>query len=115
MMKKVNALIAVVLLLALATACGKSGAGKYKDGTYNGSGEGKNGSIKVEVLVEKGKIKSVKTLEHKETPGLSDPVFQKVTAAIVKEQSTEVDTVSGGTITSKGIMDAVKNALENAN
>lgn len=112
MVKRISIIAIIAVISLLVVACGSSG--KYKDGTYKGTGAGKNGSIKVEIAVEKGQIKTIKTLEHKETPGLSDPVFQKIYASMIKKQSPEVDAISGGTETSKGIIDAAKDALKNA-
>ena len=106
----VTALVAAALLLT----AGCSGGGKFKDGTYNGSGEGKYGPIKVEVSVDKGKIKNIKVLEHKETPGLSDPILKKIPEAIIKQQSTEVSAISGATVTSNAIKEAVKVSLKDA-
>ena len=58
-----------------------------------------------------GKFTEVKVLEHSETAGISDPAIEKIPAAIVEAQSADVDIVSGATFTSKGIIEAVKNAL----
>ncbi|HHV78551.1 MAG TPA: RnfABCDGE type electron transport complex subunit G [Firmicutes bacterium] len=87
-------------------------AGVPKDGTYEGEGQGMNGSIKVSVTVKGGKITEVKILEHKETPIISDPALSRIPEAIIAKQSTSVDAVTGATFTSKGIMEAVKNALQ---
>lgn len=86
----------------------------FKAGTYTGSAKGNGGDVKVEVTVDEKSIKEVKILEHKETEGLAEPALEKVPAAIVEKQSTSVDTVTGATITSNAIMDAVKSALESA-
>lgn len=84
---------------------------KLPDGTYQGEAQGMNGAIKVSVTVQGGKIAEVKVLEHKETPGLCDPAIDRVPKQIVATQSLEVDTISGATFTSKGIIEAVANAL----
>lgn len=89
-------------------------AGPLKDGTYQGQGQGMNGTIKVSVTVKGGKISEVQVLEHKESPMISDPALSKVPQEIVAKQSTSVDAVTGATFTSKGIMEAVQNAVQNA-
>lgn len=109
-----KAIIAILVLVTVFAAACSGGTGKYKDGSYTGTGEGKYGPIKVEVSVEKGKIKDVKVLEHSETPGLSDPILQKIPAEIIKKQSTEVAAISGATVTSDAIKQAVTDALKNA-
>ena len=85
--------------------------GNYKDGVYEGTGTGNNGEIKVEVTVKDGNITSVKLVEHGETDGIYQGAESNVVTDIIRKQTTEVDTVTGATNTSKGIMEAVKNAL----
>lgn len=88
--------------------------GNYQDGVYEGTGKGNNGDIKVEVTVEGGNIVSVELKEHSETEGIYEAAEKGVTADIIKKQTYEVDTVSGATNTSKGIQEAVKDALSKA-
>ena len=88
--------------------------GNFKDGVYEGTGKGNNGDIKVEVTVEGGNITSVVMKEHGETKGIYEAAEKGVIADIIKNQTAEVDAVSGATNTSKGIMEAVTNALKDA-
>ncbi len=88
--------------------------GNYKDGVYTGTGKGNNGDITVEVTVEGGNIVSVALTEHGETEGIYEAAEKNVVESIIKTQSAEVDAVSGATNTSKGIMEAVKAALAEA-
>ncbi|MGD9569671.1 MAG: FMN-binding protein [Sedimentibacter sp.] len=114
-MKYSKKLITFLLVATLLFAVGcQADNGKYKDGVYTGSGEGKYGPIKVEVSVEKGKISTIKVLEHNETPGLSDPALEKTPQDIIKAQSTEVSAVSGATVTSNGIIQAVNDSIKDA-
>ncbi len=85
--------------------------GSYKDGVYEGTGKGNNGDIKVEVKVEGGNITAITLKEHGETEGIYEAAEKGVVAEIIKTQSAEVDAVSGATNTSKGIMEAVADAL----
>ena len=106
MRKFLSLLLALVMVLCCIPAVAETA-----DGVYEGSGAGLNGQIKVSVTVSGGKITEVKVLEHSETAGISDPAIEKIPAAIVEAQSADVDIVSGATFTSKGIIEAVKNAL----
>lgn len=81
------------------------------DGTYAGTAAGHNGPLDVEVTVEGGEIIDVKILSHEETDGLADPALEDVPQAIVDNNSTAVEVVSGATITSEAIMTAVNTAL----
>ncbi len=106
-------ILCVVAILVLAVGC-QANTGKYTDGVYTGSSEGKYGPMKLEVSVEKGRISAINVLEHSETPGLSDPIFEKIPQEIIKAQSTEVSAVTGATVTSKAIMTAVADAVKDA-
>lgn len=84
----------------------------YEDGTYEGTGRGFGGDIRVEVEVKDTKIVSVEILEHDETPNISDSALEEIPKAIIEAQDMEVETVSGATATSKGIIKAVEDALK---
>ena len=85
----------------------------YKDGTYTGEGDGFKGTVKVQVKIKNSKIKSVKIVSHEDDA----PYFnkaKKLTSTVVKKQTTDVDTVSGATYSSNGILSAIDNALSKA-
>ena len=112
MKKTISLTLIVVLLAAALVGCG--GGTGYTDGTYPGEAAGHNGPLKVEVTVTDGKIASVNVVEHTETEGLADPALEQTTALIVEKNSTDIDAVSGATVTSDAIKAAVNNALEAA-
>ncbi len=105
-MKRFLSAILCGCLMISFTACGA------KTVTLTGVGKGIGGEIKVEVKKQGDKIISVNILEHKETKGISDPALKEIPAAIVKGNSTEVDVISGATVTSNAIIAAVNNALD---
>ena len=78
-----------------------------------GTADGHNGPLTVAVTMDGDTITDVVVTDHTETEGLADPAISDVPAAIVETNSSDVDTVSGATITSNAIMDAVKDALNN--
>ncbi len=86
----------------------------YKDGTYEGVGQGHHGDIKANVTVSEGKISAVEIVEQSETEAIYETAEQPVINSIIKENSYNVDAVTGATKSSNGIMEAVKNALEEA-
>ena len=53
-------------------------------------------------------------VEHQETPGISDYPLTELPAQISEYQSLNVDSVTGATLTSYGVVQAVTNALEQA-
>ncbi|TWH60153.1 hypothetical protein DesLBE_4572 [Desulfitobacterium sp. LBE] len=91
-----------------------TGNNSYKDGTYEGVGQGIHGEVKVSVSVAGGKISEVKVTEHHETDGVGTVAAEILPGKILEAQGTEVETVSGATVTSTAIIDGVKKALEQA-
>lgn len=87
----------------------------YKDGTYEGSGTGfRRGTTTVKVTVSGGKITDVTLVSSEDTDRFINASFSKVSQAIVSKQNPDVDIVSGATYSSRGIMEAVMNALAKA-
>ncbi len=95
-----------------STACEDSNQEEYKDGTYTGVGEGKNPNLKVSVTVRNGKVSSIEILSANEPNG--EEALKVIPKEIIDAQSTDVDAVSGATMTSNGIMTAVDDALSQA-
>lgn len=85
----------------------------YKDGTYYGTGTGFGGTLKVQVDISGGKIVSIKILENNDG-GTYISKASSLINAIISSQSTNVDTVSGATYSSVGIIQAVRDALSQA-
>ena len=73
--------------------------------------KGNNGMVFVRVTLDGDTITAVEVVSHNETAGLADGALAEVPAAIVAANSTDVDTVSGATNTSKAIIEAVKLAI----
>lgn len=90
-----------------------AGAG-YADGVYTAEASGFGGPVKVEVTIDQGKILAVAVLSHRETPGISDEAIRLMPQRITAANSPDVDLVSGATLTSRAISEAVKKALAQA-
>lgn len=88
--------------------------GGYKDGVYTGTGKGNGGDVTVEVTVEGGNIVKIELKDHKETPGIFEGAETGVSNQIIKTQSTDVESVSGATLTSEAIKTAVAEAIKDA-
>lgn len=86
----------------------------YTDGTYYGSARGFGGTIQVKVVISGGKIADIAIVNaSQETPSYLSSA-KAVISRMLAAQSPNVDTVSGATYSSNGIMNAVKNALKKA-
>lgn len=108
---KVTSLAIALVLMTMMLVAPATAQVLPADGTYTGSANGMGGALEVSVTVEGGRIAAVDVLSHQETPGISDPALEKIPAAIVEAQSTEVDGVTGATLTSNAIKGAVDAAL----
>ena len=86
----------------------------YKDGTYTGEAQGYGGTIQVEVTLSGDEITSINVVG---APGEDSAYLsqaESVIDSIIGAQSTDVDTVSGATFSSTGILNAVDEALGKA-
>ena len=88
-------------------------AASYKDGTYYGTGTGFGGTLKVQVDISGGKIAAIQILENNDGSEYISKA-SSIINAIISSQSTNVDTVSGATYSSVGIIQAVRDALSQA-
>jgi uncharacterized protein with FMN-binding domain len=84
------------------------------DGIYTGTGYGKKGSITVEVTIDNDLITDITVISHNEDKGYYETAFSQVSAEIISSQSLDVATVSGATISSNGLIEAVEDALSQA-
>lgn len=110
---KIKALIPVAVLAAtLLVGCG--GSDKFKDGTYKGKSDGLKGPIEVEVKVADGKLSDIVILDNKETETIFESIKEYLVPDMIKKNTSEVETVSGATTSSKAVIKAVGNALEEA-
>ena len=87
--------------------------GQLKDGQYEGSAKGYGGRLKVLVTVKDGKISDVKVTSHSETPEYYASA-SSIIADIIKNNTPNVDSVSGATVSSNAIKSAVRDALSKA-
>ncbi|MBP3710140.1 MAG: FAD-binding protein [Treponema sp.] len=125
MIKKICLVLAACAAFSLAGCDGKS----IKNGTYTASVGGMNDDVAVQVTIANKKIANVTVTKESETPGIGSPLKTKsgqvltagglspvelIPAEIVKNQSVNVDVVTGATITSRAIMAAVSNCLREA-
>jgi uncharacterized protein with FMN-binding domain len=88
--------------------------GKYKDGTYSGTAKGYGGPVTTQLTIENGYIVGI---EVTSSDGEDAPYYNMclgILDEIVEEQSSDVDTVSGATLTAKGIIGGAKKALAKA-
>ena len=130
-MKKSKKLLVFILVLSLMftfVGCGKntntdennnlskevSDNALYKSGKYDGKATGHNGTIEVEVEVSESDIISIDIITSDETEHLSKSVYDIIPNSIIENQSLNVDTISGATVTSNALKLAITDALKKA-
>lgn len=107
-MHKLSAItVAILSSFAISAACAAPA-------TQQGTGVGKHGDITVAVTFDDGKIQQIDVLQNKENQVLAAKVFTDLKDAVVKTNSAEIDGIAGATFSSKGFLDAVKNAADKA-
>ena len=111
-----NSIIAVITAVAglLLIISGCFVGERCKDGTFTGSGLGKKSTIIVELTLDDGAIKAIDIVEHNETEGYADVHMQAVINRIIEQNSIRVDTVSGATMSTQGLISAVRDAAAKA-
>ena len=79
--------------------------------TLTGTAEGRNGPITVEVITDSEKIYRITVVDHQETEGIGSEAVKQLPAQVFQAQNiAAVDAVSGATISSEGIRNAIANA-----
>jgi len=106
-----------VLGLAGCAPSGSSSASKtptYTPGTYTYSAMGHNAPFTVNTTFTEHAITDIDTSDNLESLGLGRYALTTLTAEIIKNQSLDVDTISGATLTSTALISAVKDCAEQA-
>ncbi len=86
----------------------------FKPGTYHVRANGHNGSLPMTVELSEHRIEKIEVDSSGETKGIASPVFTEVPQDIITGQTLNVDTVSGATVSSHGIIDGVADAVKEA-
>lgn len=106
--------MAVLGLPGCAPSNSNGAAASYKPGTYEASALGKFNDVTVSATFGEDAIEAIEVLSHSETTRIAEPAIVGIPAAIVTFQSLGVDTVSGATLTSSAILNAVAACVDEA-
>ena len=77
--------------------------------------DGYGGEISVALTINNGVIVDVNVIDHSETPGIANPAFDQLIEAVLATQSSDVDTITAATYTSRAFIAAVQDALAQVN
>lgn len=86
----------------------------YASGTYTGTGTGKKGDITVAATFSDDAIESIEVVDSYETERISRAAFEKIPQTVLDLQTLNVDTVSGATLASMGVLAAIADCVEQA-
>ena len=120
MKKRFLSLMFAATLAMSLTACGKSANtntstnGAFKAGTYEGTANGFGGEIKATVTLSENAIDSIEVVGDKETQGIGSVAVEQLPGDMVKKQAVEIDGISGASVSSAAIKEAVTVALKKA-
>lgn len=114
-MKKIVFLVlAMMLVVGIFTGCSSDvESAIFTAGTYEGQGKGHAGTMVVNVTVNETKIESIEIVEFSDSEFAVEPAEQLV-KNILEANSADIDGVAGASMTSKGILEAVNDALSKA-
>jgi len=88
--------------------------GQYEDGTYSGTAQGYGGPVVTQITITNGYISGIEVTSAEGEDAAYYNMALDVLDKIAASQSADVDTVSGATYTSKGIINGAQEALEKA-
>ena len=91
-----------------------TGTVPYKEGIYYGTAEGYSGDVSVAVVIQEKTIKAILITESSDDEAFFNRAMDVVKKVIRTQKTDDVDTVSGATYSSKGLLNAIKNALKQA-
>ena len=106
--------------LALAQARGekpvpaKNAALSFTPGTYTGSGKGYGGQVQARVTFSETGITDIRVGQQRETAHVGDVALQTLPAKLIAANGLNVDAVSGATMSSFGLKEAVLDAADQA-
>ena len=84
---------------------------KFNKGTYHVYAKGHNGNLPMKVQLSEDKIVSIEVDDSGESEGIANPVFERLPQDIINGQTLNVDVISGATVTSEGIVQALQMQL----
>lgn len=99
-----------LFLLAILISMANAANNAYVDGVY----EGEYSFVEAQVTIKNGDISDIQILHHggggKKYADMAAPLGDE----IIERQSTDVDAITGATVSSRNFKNAVDNALQKA-
>jgi len=109
-MKGISIIFVLFLVFVLLIFSSFQLLNSQPDNVFTGQARGENGLVKVAVTIKNNQIEKITILENHESD-FTAIVFDSIPNMIIKSNSPNVDAVSGATVSSNAIMEAVKDAV----
>ncbi|MBE5961174.1 MAG: flavocytochrome c [Lachnospiraceae bacterium] len=125
-MKKVFSLLLVAVLVLSLAGCGNKAkdnaadtnnnvtteeTGRFKAGTYEGTAKGFGGDVTAKVTLSSDRIEAIEVTGDSETSGIGSVAIEQLPGAMVAAQAVDVDGISGASVSSGAVKEAVTAAL----
>ena len=113
MRKLFSSMLALFMAFSVAGCSSNtpSETGTFKAGTYSASEQGFGGEVTVTITTNTSKITDVVIVGEKETPEKGGVAMEQMQSAILEKQTSDVDLISGSTITSEAVKKAAEKAI----
>ena len=107
-------ILAMFPLLACCTGAGSVRKAGYTPGVYEGTGRGYRGPVHVRVQIGPAGIEDIEITDHPDSIFPGAAAMEELLDLVLEYDSTDLDVVSGATFSSRGFLEAVEDALEQA-
>lgn len=106
--------ILIVVMVGCAVMSGVSDPHRSEPAgeVFEGTAQGYRGPITVQVWVDKGAITEI-VVESREDRNVGATAIEELIDIVIENNSTDVDVISGATVSSKGFLEAVNRAIIN--
>ncbi len=111
-MKKQLSLICVLSIVLSMFGCSQTSS---TEKTYSATSQGIGGDITIDVTLQDNQIKDIQITSENESAGVGEEALSIMKEKVLSNQSFNVDTVSGATISSNAFLSAIKDVLLQAN
>ena len=112
-------LITMFFFCLLPVILGCTGSGSIRNagftpGTYEGTGNGRRGPVRILIQLSQAGIDDIVIVSHREDVYPGAAAMEELLEGIIETGSTDMDAISGATFSSRGFLEAVEDALRKA-
>ena len=106
-----NFFVLIVAIAVIIAGCVVTNSTMMTGDFFEGTGQGYRGPITVQVYMNGGSISGIIIADSAEDPFVGGAAIEELIDIVLEYDTTDVDVISGATQSSKGFLDAVRNAI----